>query len=323
MLYPGPSTKSITGVALSSAAPLVAASDKNGNTYLWNVGTGAPYGPVLAGPAGQAAYYTAFSPSGSVVATGFQDGSTSLFSAATGNLLARLHDPGSRTGREVDSLAFSPDGLTLATADGNGNTTLWNIGPGTRVTRGASLADPAGAGVYSVAFASNGTLATGDYAGHVYLWDIASGTVTATFSVPGGSCSVSNICDAVSGLAFNDDGSVLAAGSINGNALLWSVSAKQAAAIPAASQGSPAIWGMSFGGAGTLAVASASGRLNVWNVNPGNLTATLAGSVTDPHPGSDGVGAVTVSADGRYLVSGDTNGSAYLWKLGGTGSAQT
>jgi len=278
---------------------------------------------VLAGPAGQAAYYTAFSPSGSVVASGFQDGSTSLWSAATGKLLARVHDPGSPTGKEVDSLAFSPDGHTLATADGNGNTTLWNVGPGTRVTRGASLADPAGAGVYSVAFASNGTLATGDYAGHVYLWDIASGTVTATFSVPGGSCSVSNICDAVSGLAFNDDGSVLAAGSINGNALLWSVSAKQAAAIPTASQGSPAIWGMSFGGAGTLAVASATGRLNVWNVSPGNLTATFAGSVTDPHSGSDGVGAVTVSADGRYLVSGDTNGSAYLWKLGGAGSAQT
>src|SRR5262249_49434040 len=163
-------------------------------------------------------------------------------------------------------------------------------------TRGASLADPAGAGVYSVAFDSNGTLATGDYAGHVYLWDIASGTVTATFSVPGGSCSVSNICDAVSGLAFNGDGSVLAAGSINGNAVLWSVSGKQAAAIPSARQGSPAIWGMSFGGSGTLAVASANGQVNVWKV--ASLTATLAGSLTDPHSGSDGVGAVTASANG-------------------------
>jgi WD40 repeat protein len=301
---------------LSSTAALVAASDKNGNTYLWNTRTGTPHGPVLAGPAGQAAYYTAFSPSGFVVATAFQDGSTSLWSAATGNLLARLHDPGSPTGKEVDSLAFSPDGHTLATADGNGNTTLWNIGPGNRVTRGVSLTDPAGAGVYSVAFASNGMLATGDYDGRVYLWDVASGTVTATFSVPGGSCTLSNICDAVSGLAFNDDGSVLAAGSINGNAVLWSVSGKQEAAIAGA--GGPAIWGMSFGGAGTLAVASADGRLDIWKVT--GLTATLAGSLADPHSGSDGIGAVAVSADGRYLVAGDTNGSAYLWKLAGAGS---
>jgi WD40 repeat protein len=189
------------------------------------------------------------------------------------------------------------------------------------VTRGVDLPDPAGTGVYSVAFASNGTLATGDYYGHVYLWDLASGTVTATFSVPSGTCSVSNVCDAVSGLAFNDDGSVLAAASINGNAVLWSVGSKQEAAIPAASQGSPAIWGMSFGGAGTLAIAGGNGRISIWKVT--NLTATLAGSVTDAHSGGDGIGSVVVSANGRYLVAGDTNGSAYLWKLAGAGNTQS
>jgi serine/threonine protein kinase len=318
-LNPGPSTVSVTGVALSSA--LVAASDKNGNTYLWNVATGAAYGPVLSGPpASPAAYYTAFSPDGSVLATGFQDGSTYLWSAATGKLLARLHDPGRSNGEEVNALAFSPDGRTLATADGNGNTTLWNI-TGTQVSRGVSLADPAGTGVYSVAFSSNGVLATGDYYGHVYLWD--SGTVTATFSIPGGTCNVqTTICGAVSGLAFNGDGAVLAAASINGNAELWSVSGKHEAAMATATQGNPAIWGMAFGGDRTLAIACADGRINIWRVNPGSLTATMAGSLTDPRSGGDGIGAVTISANGRYLVAGDTNGSAYAWKLAGAGAPQ-
>ena len=319
-LNPGPSTVSISSVAWNPAGPLVAASDKNGDTYVWNAATMAAHGPVLAGP--DKAFYTAFSPNGSVIATGYENGSTYLWSTATGRLLASLHDPGSLAGKQVDSLAFSPDGRTLATSDGNGDTTLWNVGsPGSGVTRTASFADPAGAGVYSVAFGGNDVLATGDYDGHVYLWDVGSGVTTATFSVPGSSCTVSEICDAISGLAFSGDGSILAAASVNGNAELWSVAGNRATPIPTASQGRPAIWGMAFGG-NRLGIACANGRLTLWRVNPRNLSAVLAASVTDPGSGGEGIGAVTFSADGHNLVTGDTNGSAYLWKLGAHSSAQ-
>ncbi len=320
VLNPGPSTVSISSVAWNPAGPLVAASDKNGDTYVWNAATMAAHRPVLAGP--DKAFYTAFSPNGSVIATGYENGSTYLWSTATGRLLASLHDPGSLAGKQVDSLAFSPDGRTLATSDGNGDTTLWNVGsPGSGVTRTASFADPAGAGVYSVAFGGNDVLATGDYDGHVYLWDVGSGVTTATFSVPGSSCTVSEICDAISGLAFSGDGSILAAASVNGNAELWSVAGNRATPIPTASQGRPAIWGMAFGG-NRLGIACANGRLTLWRVNPRNLSAVLAASVTDPGSGGEGIGAVTFSADGHNLVTGDTNGSAYLWKLGAHSSAQ-
>ncbi|HEX6930840.1 MAG TPA: hypothetical protein VF162_01755, partial [Streptosporangiaceae bacterium] len=311
-LNPGASSTSISSVAWDARDSIVAASDKNGSTYLWNAATGAPHGLPLAGP--DAAYSTAFSPDGTILATGYQDGSTSLWSTATGRLLTRLHDPGGSAGKEVDSVAFSGDGRTLATSDGNGYANLWRVGNGgASVVPIASLADPAGAGVYSVAFSSQGTIATGDYDGNVYLWNPAARTVAASFVLPGGACGVSQICAAVSGLAFTGDGAVLAAGNLSGNAELWSVRASRGAAIQTASEGSPVIWAMSFGGTNVLAAACGNGHAYLWRVNTARLTAAISGDVTDPRPGSLGVGAVTFSPDGRHLVTGDTSGVAYLW----------
>lgn len=322
-LYPGASTVSISSVAWSPVSSLVAIGDKNGSTYLWNPATAVRAGHALPGPSD--AYTTAFSPDGTILATGYRDGTTSLWNVATGRLLSRLNDPGSSTSREVDSVAFSPDGRTLATSDGNGYINLWSVrNAGQDVTRRTSLADPAGAGVYSVAFSGQGTLATGDYAGHVYLWDAASGTVTATFSFPGGPCPGPTICHAVSALAFSSDGSVLAAATESGNAELWSVRGQRGRPIAQpVNSAFPQIWGLSFDGTSTLAVADDDGHFYLWQVDPVSLAATAAGSRPDPSFGPQGIGALAFSADGQYLVTGDTNGSAYLWKVGGQGVRQS
>lgn len=269
----------------------------------------------LHGPA--PAYATAFSPDGTILATGYKNGSTYLWNVASSRLIATLHDPGAANGKEVDSVAFSPDGRTLATGDGNGYTNLWNV---VSRRRGAilrvSLADPAGAGVFSVAFSSQGTMATGDYDGHVYLWDLTSGATAAGFSLPGTYCTAGTICDSVSALAFSDDGNLLAAGTESGIAEIWNVARHHGS--PDHRAGRPP--GGDLGAVVPRSRHARDGLRRRQNlpvaVNAASLTATVTGTLRDPNSGRQGVGTLAFSADGQYLVTGDTNGSAYLWKVG-------
>ena len=314
-LNPGDPAGSISSVAWSPNAQLVAASDKDGSTYLWNAATASRDGAALIGPA--SAYTTAFSPDGAILATGYRDGSTYLWNVATGRRVAVLRDPGSGSGKEVDSVAFSPDGTRLATGDGNGYANVWDVTDPRHPARRASLADPAGAGIFSVVFSSHGTMATGDYQGHVYLWNSARRVPSATFSLAGGACPAGTICDAVSALAFSADGRLVAAGTERGTAEIWSSATRQGSHIGTFG-GHPAIWGLSFGGSGRqgimLGMASGDGTTYLWRINAASLSATSAGTLPDPGSGSQGVGTLAFSGNGQYLVTGDTNGSAYLWK---------
>jgi serine/threonine protein kinase len=295
----------LTSVSWNPSGSLVATSDKDGDTYLWNVSTGQMVGSVYPGP-GQT-YSAAISPDGSLLAAGFSNGATNVWSLKSGNLIATLVDPGPSAGKEVDSLDFSPDGRLLVTSDGNGRVNLWQVSGGKVASTPTSLSDPAGAGVLTATFSSRGTLATGDYSGNVYLW--SGEETTASFLLPGGV--------PVTALAFNADGGVLAAASKSGYAELWSVANQSSAAldIPAAGSGQP-IWGLSFNSAGLLAMADNDGASYLYHVSGSNLPATLDGTLSDPSAGSQGVGELGFSPDGKYLVTADTNGNAYVWHLG-------
>ena len=208
--------------------------------------------------------------------------------------------------RQVDPLAFSPDGQLLVSADGNGSAYLWHISPSHQTTAPARiLPDPAGAGVWSALFSSQGTLATGDYRGNIYLWNTSNGAYRGPLGIPGG--------NPVSALAFSPDGRVVAAGSGSvttdtGSLYLFDAASQTSKLITSG----PAIWALSFAGS-KLAAADGNGTTDLWNVNAASLAATPAGTLTDPNTGALGVGAVVFSPDHRWLVTGDTNGQAYAW----------
>jgi serine/threonine-protein kinase len=300
-LDPGAGTVSITGVSWNRANTLVATSDKNNVTYVWDVATGV-LRHRFRGPS--KAFFVAFSPDGTELAVAYSDASTWLWNVATGQVIGRLHDPG---GSEVDTVAFSPNGATLAASDGNGSVYLWQLG-GAVPALARSLPDPAGHGVWSVAFSSGGMLASGDYYGNVYLWQPGSSTPQASFSMasPG-----SSGFQPVTALAFNADGRMLAAADQNGRALLWDVSTSSS--VPLAPPAGYPVWGVSFGGS-LLALADGDGRAYLWRIGTQALAATSAGSLADPGSGGDGIGALAFSSDGKHLVTGDTNGRSYLWQ---------
>jgi WD40 repeat protein len=64
----------------------------------------------------------AFSPAGRLLATGDGNGNVYLWSAATGQMIATLSDPGANG---LGPLAFSPGGGMLATGDDKGRALLW------------------------------------------------------------------------------------------------------------------------------------------------------------------------------------------------------
>jgi WD40 repeat protein len=162
----------------------------------------------------------AISPDGSLLATGYLDGTLILWNLFDGSAQAKLVGPQG----SVDYLAFSPDGKSLAAvynASTDSLVQVWQIPQrkevlslkGARYARLAFSPD----GETLVALAVNKAIADyGPQAGFVQFWHIADRTLSLTLKG-----------DDILSVAFSPDGSLLATGSIDGKVRLWQVEGGQ------------------------------------------------------------------------------------------------
>lgn len=193
-----------------------------------------------------------FSPDGSLVASGHEDGTAWIADAARGQVLRVLRGHS----RAATSLAFSPDGRTLATASEDGEVRLWEVTTGqtTTILRSGAL------WIMSVAFSPDGrTLAWGGQDGAVVLWDVSAGAPRATLR---------GHSDWVRSVAYAPDGQTLASASDDHTVVLWDV----AGAAARATLRGHADWvtSVSWSGDGThLASASRDGSVLVWDARTG------------------------------------------------------
>jgi hypothetical protein len=216
-----PGSQGVISVACAPDGTTIATGDANGSTYLWDIATGKLTNTFL-DPRGPGVNVQAFAPDSITVAVGGGFGGVFLWDTATGRITATL--PLSLSTPQVTAVAFSPDGTTLAAGDFNGSTYLWDIATGKLtatltdpVRPVEKLTDPNGHQVTSVAFSRDGTtLAVADLNGSTYLWDVATGKITATLTDPSSA--------GVTSVAFSPDGTTLAAGDQNGNVYLWRIS---------------------------------------------------------------------------------------------------
>jgi WD40 repeat protein len=252
----------------------------------------------------------AFSPNGTVLATGAFDGQVRLWDVADHRPIG-LRLPG-RTGPNYDapSLAFSPDGKILATAGSDGTARLWDVATHRQI--GTSMvASPSFGVVFAVAFSPDGKiLATAGSDGTARLWDVATRQQIGASLVSGTSSTAG-----MQAVAFSPDGKLLASASSDGTARLWGVATHDQI-------GAPMRVGTAHGGGVSalaftrdgkvLATANYEGTVRLWAVTTQQQTGVpLAAS-----PNCDGgVFGLDFSPDGKTLATADCDGTARLWDI--------
>jgi WD40 repeat protein len=148
----------------------------------------------------------AFSADGTLLASGAWNTAVMVFDVKTRRQRYEqywVHNDG------VMAVRFSPDGKLLGSGSWDGVINIWEATSGKPLRK---LAAHAPGGWIGLAFAPNGTLASGGLDKSVKIWNWADGTVQA--HLQGHTGPVCSVC-------WSPDGKLLASGSQDGTAKLW------------------------------------------------------------------------------------------------------
>jgi WD40 repeat protein len=157
----------------------------------------------------------AFSPDGSLLASGGFDRSPRIWSTATGQEIAKLPEQPAFS----DNLFFTPDGGQLVVPSRKGHVTVWDTDSwklrqefkvdGLFLLVAALSPDGHALAVGGEIQAADGKPPT--RFGRVVVWDLQSAKVLCEFKLP----------DLVGGLCFSPDGKLLAATGTNEDVTIW------------------------------------------------------------------------------------------------------
>ena len=234
-----------------------------------------------------------FSPDGKTVAGCDEHNQAAIWGLATGEVTTTLDG-------EQNPAGFTADGKVLITASVPAPLPLypnpiaglkyWDVGSTT--LKRSVIFSPANQPASAVSLSPDEkTLATGDLAGEVILWDTQSGTVRDRLP---------STAPRVWNLVFSPDSKVLAIGP-EGNTKLWHLGSKrvivlaEGAALPVA-----------FSPDGQIVATGSFNEVKLWQTATGESAGTLKGH-------REGIFSVAFSKDGRTLASASED--IKLWNL--------
>lgn len=260
-------TRPVDRVAFSPDGRMLASSSLDGIIRLWNAETGAlvnalanplpaPNPQQAPLPERRVAPQIAFSPDGSLLASGSFQSEVRIWTMASPGLSKTL----SADGEAVAGVAFSPDGASIAALSrvtGGGRAQVWAVASG---RPSLFLGQGSKNNVGDLAFSPDGQLiAVASDHQTVNLWRASDGTLVSELTGHKGN---------VISLAFNADGSRLASGAADKSAIVWDV--KRATAVFSDTSHTDAVDGIAFAPDGQIIATGSSGDGSIffWALKP-------------------------------------------------------
>jgi WD40 repeat protein/serine/threonine protein kinase len=247
---------------------------------------------TLAGHAKEA-WCVAFSPDGSLLATGSDDHLVKLWDVRTGRELATLAGHASL----VSAAAFTPDGRTLATASFDATIKLWDVANNKLLQTLAGHKAP----LRSLAWHTDGTLlASGGDDCTVRLWDPDSGQMLGVLQ---------EHTRKVSAVAFHPRQRLLFTGSNDGAIHLWRVSDPRLAHLRQSWRDVNIVRSLAIARDGTLlAAGDDEGVVRLYSLPGGELRHAFC-------VGEKSTRTLAFSPDGLTLACGGEDGVVTLWHV--------
>jgi hypothetical protein len=204
--------------------------------------------------------------------------------------------------RSLRHLAFAPNGRFLAasetSAKGPAGIRVWDVS--SRRLHAGFRAPLEPEGYFSLAFAVDGqTLAVGHLQRGVRILDAATGTERTNIPV--------NPSNRRQGLAFAEDGGMLAIAAGGPTVKLWDpVHQKELPALRSSS-GFNGVSGLAFAHGPALVLTTTDGQIIHWPRLPDDKHKVFA------LPGA--IRSAAVASDGRHLITANANGTVYIFRL--------
>ncbi|MBC7835401.1 MAG: protein kinase [Phycisphaerales bacterium] len=204
--------------------------------------------------------------------------------------------------REIAAMAAAADGVHVATGGTERGLKVWNLDTGQCLREVIGLGSP----VSGVALSPDGSRVVVAGWWTADLYDVATGAMLDTLA---------GHTQDVEGVAFSDDGRLLATVSDDATVRVWE--ARPGAALRVLQQQGESLSAAAMSPAGGLcAIAGEAGVIKVIDARSGALIKELRGHVGEVH-------SVAFSPDGMRLLSGGKDGSVRLWDIGwGTCTAE-
>ncbi len=268
---------------------------------LWQLDTGAEI--YTLGERLKGVFALAVSPDGKLLASGSWNETIELWNLETGSLLYNL----SQHKASVRALAIAPDSRTLISGSFDQTIVLWSLPDGT-VTKTILDREP----IAAIALSADGTFlaSTGDD-GIVKIWSLASGLKIAESSG-------NKHC--IGSLSISPDAQTIAAGTVDGDLLLWQVEQienglpQQLSLAQTIKAHAGQINACVFSPDSQYAITgSVDGKAKVWYKGADLQFRDRARSILKGDPGRS-VMSVAIAPCGKLVAIGGADGTIQLWE---------